>query len=435
MSEAIGVLVLHQLGNPVLRPPFMQLHLRSFEQSWPESACLFHDVSLPLPEWVRSVPFDAVILDVTFLSARYGIPDNFAAVLRDYAFVRDLPAMRIALPQDEYYCSSVLDEWMCDWRVDLVLSVAPDHHAMLYPRYHRQGRIARGFTGYVEENLLRRTWPQWSDRPIDIGYRAKRLPPYCGRIGELKWRIAGEFLAQAGDHGLAVDIAVGDAHNLVGEAWLDFVGSCKSMLGTPSGSSIIDPRGEVQRKVRAYLAHNPTATFEQVEAACFPGMEGQYVFSMLSPRNIEAALGNTLQLLTPGDYSGILRAGEHYVLLEPDASNVKDIRDALRDTRAMAAMIERCRDAIMSNPQLRRTVRDEWLREEICEHRSRQKRSPSVLAVARAIERYEAEMVKARRWLWRKQSFIASLRRRLDRAPPMVVSTVRSALFKLRGMR
>ena len=428
-----SVLVLHRMGNPALVPAFLPGHVRSFESSWPDGACLFHDVSLPLPGWVRRLPFDAVFLDVTLLKTRWMGERLHGRIRENYGFVRDMPSLRVAFPQDEYDCSAILDDWMCDWKVDVVVSVIDGHREVLYPRFSGKGRIETGFTAYVAESLVDRRWTPWERRPIDIGYRAKRLPPYFGRLGEQKWTIGRDLSARAAGLGLRLDIEVGDGHALPGEAWLDFVGSCRAMPATPSGSSLLDPHGEIQRRVRGYLARHPRADFAEVERACFPGRDGVHLFSALSPRILEAALAGTVQLLVPGEYGGILSPGEHFLALAPDASNIRDIIEALGDRTAMESMAARCREAVLAEPRLRRASRDAWIRSLVDEHRLRAGGAPATEAVREGVRRYEAETASARRRLWARQARDARLRRVLDLAPPHVSAPVRRLPSRIRG--
>ena len=428
-----SVLVLHRMGNPALVPAFLPGHMRSIERSWPDGACLFHDVSLPLPDWVKVLPFDAVFLDVTLLASRWMGATVHEDIRRRYAFVRDLPALRIAFPQDEYDCSAVLDDWMCDWAVHVVVSVIDGYREVLYPSFHRQGLIETGFTGYVDEALVDRPWIPWSRRSVDIGYRAKRLPPYFGRLGELKWTIGRDVSRWASGMDLALDIRLGDGHSLPGEAWIKFVSSCKAMLGTPSGSSLLDPHGELQRRVRTYLRGRPRASFQEVERACFPGLDGQHTFSAISPRAIEAALVGTAQLLVEGNYSGVLLPGQHYLPLAPDGHNLPEVCRVALNEDAVTPMLRRCREAVLSESRLRSGHRDAWLRGMILEHRGRQGCRPDTAAVKQGVERYEAEIEPMRRRMWRRQAWKARARRILDRAPGRILMPVRSWLAQTRG--
>jgi hypothetical protein len=76
---------------------------------------------------------------------------NFRKHLADYAFVAESDAVKLAFPQDEYDCHQLLDDWMYDWKVDVVFSVIASGWDVLYPRYHRVGDIRLGYTGYIDE--------------------------------------------------------------------------------------------------------------------------------------------------------------------------------------------------------------------------------------------------------------------------------------------
>ena len=61
---------------------------------------------------------------------------------------------------------------------------------------------------------------------------------------------------------------------------------------------------------RRLVAERPTATFEEVEAGCFAGLDGNLNLRTISPRHLEACATRTPQILVEGAYSGISkRAG------------------------------------------------------------------------------------------------------------------------------
>src|SRR4051812_43055255 len=90
---------------------------------------IVHAAELPLPEYVKALPFQGIVLGPTFLCARYE-PNVLAGVIRDYDFIRSSDAFKIALPQDVYDCSAILDRWMVDWQIDRVYS---PHGAATWP--------------------------------------------------------------------------------------------------------------------------------------------------------------------------------------------------------------------------------------------------------------------------------------------------------------
>jgi uncharacterized membrane protein YeaQ/YmgE (transglycosylase-associated protein family) len=418
-NSPLRILVLHRLGSPKKAPHFLSKLVYSLKNFRPNNQYLYHDVSLPLPGYVKEATFDAIILDVTFLAARWGPPGVLAQIQSEYAFVRDAEALKIALPQDEYDCHLILDDWLCRWKVDVVYSVIDDHWPILFPRYHRQGEIRLGYTGYIDESLLGRPVKKWEERRIDIGYRARLLPPYFGRIGEVKGRIGGLVAEKAQAHGLVADIQVGDAGTIVGEKWLDFLGDSRFTLGTNSGSSLLDPTGEIQRAVRKYLREHPAATFEEVERQCFAGLDGRYQMTAISPRIFEAALMGSGQILVRGTYSGMIQPWVHYLPLTADASDFDEVYRAMRDREQVDRMIGACRSALLDIKALRIShAANELL--DLVRERSRVLDTNRLAGSGQAIiDRYEDEMAGRYLRLWRRQEVRAKVVQFLKKTPSL----------------
>ncbi len=409
--DRLSILVLHCLGNPALAPAFLNHHVFALQRNFPENDYLYHDATLPLPDYVVEQDFDAIVLDVTFLTARWASLEFLQARKAAYDFVRESAAVKIAFPQDEYDCNVLLDDWMCEWNVDVVFSVIASGWDVLYPRYHVQGNIRLGYTGYIDESLIDRPTKPFNQRKIDIGYRAKKLPPYFGRVGQAKWTIGRDVARFARDTGLNVDIELGDQGTLFGDAWLKFIDDSKFTLGANSGSSLLDPTGEIQRHVRAYLTTNPDATFEEVEAACFAGQEGLYSFTAISPRVLEAALLDSAQILVDGEYSGIVKPGEHFIAIREDASNFEEVRAAMSDTSEVIKMIARCRETILSVDSLRYRNKAKMTLELIGDLAARKNLSPNRLRTRDTISRYMLEMPVKYKSCWSRQQFRARVAR------------------------
>ena len=401
--DSLSILVLHNLGNPDLAPRFLNHHVFALRNNYPNHNYLYHDAALSIPNYVADQDFDAIILDVSFLRVRWMGDDFFQKRKKSYSFVKNSNAVKIAFPQDEYDCNKLLDDWMCEWKIDIVFSVIPSSWGVLYPRYSKCGEIRLGYTGYIDESLLNTPIKAFSERSIDIGYRAKKLPPYFGRIGENKWTIGRDVSLLAKRAGLVTDIELGDAGTLYGKAWLDFMADSKFTLGANSGSSLLDPIGEIQRKVRLFVAANPEATFEQVELECFPGEEGHYSFTAISPRVLEAALLGSAQILVNGEYSGIVKPYEHFIPIHADASNFADVVEAMSDTDAVHRMIGRCREAILSVDELRYKKKAEMVLNLISDLSSRKKISVNSEKIKRTINTYKNEMQPKYRAYWRRQ--------------------------------
>ncbi len=399
-------MVLHRVKSAAMSPRFALQSLRLLS-TMPQVTTVLHDLAAPAPAWLKRLDFDAIVLDSSALGYRWGPRSIFDGLRKDWEFVADLRALKIAFPMDEYACSALLDDWLADLRVDLVGTTLFAHRQLLIPKCCRCAEVVPAWTAVLDEELRGVARVPLQVRPIDIGYRAKRVPYNFGRIGQLKTNIGNLFVDWAKGHDLVTDVAVGDAFRIDGEAWLGFLQSCRCVLGAPSGSSVHDPVGSIARSVREFIAKHPEAAFEVVEQACFPGVDGDRAFTVLSPRVLEAASAGCCQILVRGDYGGLLRPGEHYVPLEADGSNVHQVVASLSDVGAATAMAERCRERLLAEPSLRAEMRDRQLYEWICERRRPPESGRSVAEIRAALDRFGGTTTAAlrRRQLIDRTSF------------------------------
>ena len=285
-----------------------------------------------VPRWLARVPFDAVIFHTTLLWDRVS-PATFARHRHKLRRI-DGVGRRVALPQDEHLCSRALVDFISEFNVDHVFSVAPDSEwEKLYEGVDRSRvGISRVLTGYLETETLGRIDAivrVQASRPIAIGYRAARVAASLGRHGRLKSDIAVRVAEASASSGLRVDIATGGAATIRGEDWYRFLASCKYTLGVEGGASVHDPEGSFNAATARYVADHPDASFEEVEAHCFPGADGGLSYFAISPRHLEACATRTAQVLIEGSYNGILRPGEHYIPLRRDFSNLDAVLDLI----------------------------------------------------------------------------------------------------------
>ncbi len=327
----------------------------------PQHEYTLHSARQPVTSRLREEAFDAIILDTTFLCWRWAKPKSLwlDRILHDYDFVARSDAVKVALPQDEYDHSAVLDRWLADWKVDLIYSVCHEQHDRFYPQAGRHARIVEGLTGYVDDadvRLMQTFARPFGDRAIDVGYRARSLPAYFGRAGRMKTELGHLFREAMASRDLKLDISTDARETLVGDDWIRFLGNCKFTLGCESGSSVIDPEGEVRARVERHLQRHPGASFEEVEQACFPDQTSPSAYVTAGPRLFEAAMARSCQILVPGSYLGVLRPGEHYVAWSPELSPADDVYEQLRDDKANEARIEACYRVLIADPRFRYTT-------------------------------------------------------------------------------
>lgn len=320
----------------------------------PEHNYLVHNALLPLPSYVKKLNFHGIVIGTTFLNARHH-PIEYNLRIKNYDFIRYSDAYKIALPQDDYYSSSILDKWMTHWRVDKIYTVCSENWDILYPEYIRSGgTITLGYTGYITPTLRKRakTPKPHKERPIDICYRASGHPTTINKLCMLKAEIGTKFKNEFKDYSFITDISVNEKDIIPGSKWLDFIESSKFILGTNSGSSLLDPYGKFRSLSNSYLSKNPNASYEQIESACFPDQDGKYVFTAISPRVFEAGLLKTGQILIPGEYSGLIKPWEHYIPLMEDFSNKDEVGHAVKDLNMLEKITNKCREKLLSSPQI-----------------------------------------------------------------------------------
>lgn len=303
---------------------------------------LYHNAVEPVTPWLKRTAPDLCILHTTFLGVRWN--DDFERYRARFAWVADLDCPKIALPQDEYDHSEVLEEWLLELGASRVYSCfGRDQRATLYPNLEDRLPFEETLTGFIHEDaaaaVAARMVPH-ADRPWDIVYRAPKLPYWFGSHGQLKHRIAGIVEDRARELGFSTDISTRWEDTIFGERWLDFVMSGRAIIGCESGSSVLDGRGEIQQRIRRLLAARPDLSFEEVDAQMRDGWDA-YSYFAISPRHLEAVITKTAQLLVEGTYSGVLEPETHYIPLRRDFSNLAEALERLRDRKTVEAMTER----------------------------------------------------------------------------------------------
>jgi hypothetical protein len=140
-----------------------------------------------------------------------------------------------------------------------------------------------------------------------------------------------------------------EADVLGGDDWYRFLASGRYTIGSEGGASILDRDGTLKASVEAYLDEHPDAGFDEVEASCFPGRDGSFGLTALSPRHLEACATRTCQVLTEGEYNGVLEADRHYLSLRTDLSNLDEVLDEVENDERRAELVEAAhRDIVAS---------------------------------------------------------------------------------------
>jgi len=347
-----NVLVIYRSETFPLRSSVRD-HLHAFRR-YSARRTFYWNIALGgVPEYLLKVPFDLVVFHTTFLSSRWG-KGVFEDLVDRARALRQVAGIRVMMPQDEFFRTDVLGDFIKEFEIDLVLSVAPETEwSTIYPSVDRaRVRFQQVLTGYLDEATLadiERLVRQSRPRPIDIGYRAWHALAWLGRHGQLKTSIAARFEAAAESAGLTTDISTRAEDTFYGDGWLRFLASCKYTIGVEGGATILDADGSLRERTEQFLRDHPEAGFDETEASCFPGRDDELQLKVLSPRHLEACATRTCQVLVEGSYNGVLQAGVHYLALRADLSNLDEVvADMKQDDRREAIVAAAYRDVVES---------------------------------------------------------------------------------------
>ena len=328
-------------------------HLYSFER-YSGARCYYVDLAMgSLPRYLLQVPFDLIIFHTNFLSARWNV-DMFHKIVNKARPLKDSPAVKVVIPQDEFYYTSVVCDFINEFNVQHVFSVSPPSEWGTIYRSVDFGKVQfhEVLTGYLEKSTLQRIEQAAQAVPrrdLEIGYRAWRAEPWLGRHGFLKTKLAEVFEMEFAQRGVKADISTRAEDTLHGDTWYKFLLRCKYTVGVEGGASILDWDGSARKRTNQYTAAHPQASYEEIEAACFPGLEGSLKLYAISPRHLEACATRTCQILIEGEYNGVLEAGKHYIELKRDFSNLDQIFAQMKDERSREEMVENAyRDIVAS---------------------------------------------------------------------------------------
>lgn len=311
---------------------------------------------LPVTNFVKKTTFDAVIVSSTFMDA-VALSDPRSAWFRQYDFLKSSRHVKIAFPQDDYWFVEERDFFYTKYEFDAVFPICPQPSwNELIPAYIRGGGSTfQGQTAYVTPHILslRYRVKNPEERAFDVVYRATRFPNVPNEIGDRKGELGSLFMDSLGPSGgLRLDLGIEQSDFLLGPDWYGFLANSRSTLGANSGSSVLLRSQEMFRKALRIVEENPQMSRRELTSRIFPSKDRNKNYTALAPRNLEAAALGVLQLLTPGDYGGLMEKGLDYFELQHDCSNASDAVDLVRDTRRSTLITDSAYATLIENPDL-----------------------------------------------------------------------------------
>jgi hypothetical protein len=323
-------------------------HCASFRRFSRHDYFYCNPVGKPQPSWMRLDDFDAILVHYSILAVArpYLLPSWVEAIRR-------AKALKMVFLQDEYRRVNERIEGVQALGTDVLFTCVPFAEVpKVYPASALpRTKIFCTLTGFVPDDLGSAAPDFDRPRPVDVGYRARTLPFWYGALGQEKGLIARRFLELAAGTGLACDISAREEDRIYGKAWVRFLRSCRCTLGTESGASVFDFTGEIERRTVQHLAAHPEAAFEEIRRRFFQDEEGKVRLNQISPRVFEAIACGVCLVLFEGEYSGIIRPGEHFIPLRKDFSNFEEAVRGIRDPACTTAMARRAYQDVVANGQ------------------------------------------------------------------------------------
>lgn len=260
--------------------------------------------------------------------------------------------LKFVFIQDEYDHTCRAWHWIKELGIHLVFTVVPSAGIeKVYPRAEfPETCFVSNLTGYVPDELSHGmdVVPP-SQRLLFIGYRGRPLPIRYGKLGIEKVAV-GQIVKNYCDHeGIRSDISWAEEDRIYGPGWYEFVASCRSMLGSESGSNVFDWDGTLATRISDCRKLDPDVTDEEVYFKLIQREEIEGIMNQVSPRVFEAIAARTVLVLFEGNYSGILKADEHFIPLKKDGSNLPDVIRKLSDDAYVDAMAQRAYDQVIGS--------------------------------------------------------------------------------------
>ena len=231
-------------------------------------------------------------------------------------------------------------------------------------------------------------------RPIDIGLRSFRYPAVF--LGDNDRNAMIDYIREmAGQKNLVVDIET--EARMERSAWAGFLNTCKATISTEAGGHWVEPDDATLNSILDWIRSKnkqskqiviPSDSMLRKLAHRLPWGVRQWIIKILksgpikhesligsdedfdevfqrffkdkpfpprfsgkciSSRHFDAIGTHTCQIMLAGRYNDILSAGEHYIELKRDYSNVDDALDAFRDETFRLNMVRRTREYICEN--------------------------------------------------------------------------------------
>lgn len=332
-----GVLLIyhHLLGGDA--PTIMQ-HVNAFGEH-SEFKVWSVNTIYGFPERLKDLSFSCVVLHYSLFGGwPFVLPEQYIEYVAGCA-----SSYKVAFFQDEYRYWPQRVNVIERCGIDCIYTlVSEDQFKNTYRRYLERPVLKYNLTGYVSDSMLKMSEgyskPK-EQRATDVGYRARELPVIYGKAVSEKYEIGRRFKQIVGER-LVCDIETTENKRIYGEDWYKFLGNCKGVLGVEAGVSIFDIDNSIEDECRQLRDAEPGISDEDLYNRVLRRHEDLIPYRTISPRHFEAAAFRCCQILFEGDYSGVMKAGVHYIRLKKDFSNIDEVLECFNDDKYRNDIVE-----------------------------------------------------------------------------------------------
>ncbi len=291
--------------------------------------------------------FDVIIIHYSVrVSLDWHLSRSYAEGLRRFG------GYKILFIQDDYDTTEVARNWIKELGIHAVFTCVPKKYIeSVYPSSRfPYVEFVETLTGYVPiRSDVHGTPKPLSERIFVIGYRGRPLSHWYGNLGREKLLIGKRMRQICEERGVVADIEWDDDSRIYGEGWYEFLGNCKAMIGTESGSNVFDEYGDIRKNIEKALEETPSLTYEEIYNRYLSEHEGKVMMNQISPRIFEAISLKTALVLFEGTYSGIVQPDIHYIPLKKDFSNIDEVFDKLADDSYLNKLTNRAYSDIVKS--------------------------------------------------------------------------------------
>ncbi len=283
--------------------------------------------------------FDAIIIHFCVrLAYRWHISSKFVKKLKEFK------GPKVLIIQDEYDSPYIACEWIKELGIEVVFSCVPVRFRDYFYPEPKVGHVKfiQNITGYVPYSpAIKQYYKPMAGRSVVVGYRGRILPFVYGALGREKYEIGKKMKEICQECNIPHDIEWEEEERIYGTRWYEFLSNCRTILGSESGSNVVDHDGSLRTRIDEQIKEKPNLTFEEIYDKYVKEYDGKVEMNQIAPKIFEAIALKTALVLYEGNYSGIILPDIHYIPLKKDFSNVDIVLQKVKDIGYLESLTER----------------------------------------------------------------------------------------------